>query len=497
MYKVIYIKLLILFLFTILNVLYGRNVNASYLEINNSSYSYEYHNNIYIYKNDILNKVVMDSYLLDMNDKYVLYNSNNEIYLYDFGNQLTTHIVSGYNANLSNEYVVYESTFNQNYKCRNYISNEASICNKLYIYNIETKESNYINIMGNDIYLNDFNDGKIVYNSIHYNDLYCTTLCSFVGIYDIYTKESVVLNNYENIKLNVSGNGYIYKDIVLFESSVMYQGCSNSQIFKYNLLNSTLEVLSDNEYCFYYDLEIIDFKNDFVIFDMNDKLYVYSIENKKYIELNINSKKVKIHDAEIIYLEDDSLFYSKIDNIPPQIDNKKEYTILLGKEGLFKNNLLITDNLTHKDNIDISILTEVKVGKSEIKIKACDTFLNCSIDTVFVNVLISDEEAPKIYIDEIIYLPRNQLFDINDHGYAYDNIDGMIKLKSINNINYNERKAQYIFIEAIDSSGNVATIMVEVIIYGNEIIFRAYYLTLILILMLVIIIYIFRFKKRL
>ena len=93
MYRVIYIKLLILFLFTILNVLYGQNVNASYLEINNSSYSYEYHNNIYIYKNDILNKVVMDSYLLDMNDKYVLYNSksyNKKIVLINWCNVLAS-----------------------------------------------------------------------------------------------------------------------------------------------------------------------------------------------------------------------------------------------------------------------------------------------------------------------------------------------------------------------------------------------------------------------
>ena len=51
-------------------------INATFLKIE-SYHAYEYSNDIFLYKENILIKVIVNSTFLDMNDEYLLFNQDN------------------------------------------------------------------------------------------------------------------------------------------------------------------------------------------------------------------------------------------------------------------------------------------------------------------------------------------------------------------------------------------------------------------------------------
>jgi hypothetical protein len=167
-----------------------------------------------------------------------------------------------------------------------------------------------------------------------------------------------------------------------------------------------------------------------------------------------------------------------------------------GKEDVFFDNLVINDNLSKRENLLVEIVGKVNIDSKKILIRVCDSFLNCNEEYIKVNVIESDLIPPLIYCQDTIYLNLGEIIDINDYGYAIDNIDGVIDIYLEGNINFKQVGEQRVLLKAIDSSGNSAIKEIRVIVYRNHILYKYYFISIGASCILVIINYIFRFKKR-
>jgi len=499
---VIYVKILFFSIF-FFYLVFSNNVDATPLIISEEKYAYENDNNIYLRDNGQIIDIVEDAKLLDFNSEYLVFNRDETIYLYDLSIKREKYISYGYNALIYSDFIVYESS-NGSFKCKNVISGEYSNCYKLFIYDIEKERIDYINIEGDDIYINDLEGNHLVYNSIHINDKYCDEICSYIGIYNLENKDNILLYDYEGIDIEFAGNGYISNNIVIFEAVINDINCSAVQVLKYNLINNNLTVLLDNGSCFNKDIEILEFDGNYFLFkshlnnyENNEKLvYVYSIRDSKYSKIYLDKYDLKLINNEIAYLDNHSLNYHKIDNIAPYLDNSLRYDVLLGKQELFSNSLKISDNLTSKENIEIILLDEiVKEGEYYIDIKLVDDFYNQSIYSVLVNVVKEDITPPRIYLKDIIMIKKGDDFNINNYGYSIDDIDGRRELYLSEDIDINKKGNYKVKVVSSDSNNNISYKEIEVVVYDNNLIYKYYIASVFISALMIVIIYIFRFKK--
>lgn len=482
----------ILAIFSICNV----KVYAQNLMIEENIIAYEDNEDIIVNSSGTILNVIKNAKLLDLNEEYILFNRNNKIYLYDIYYTKEKAIDNGYNGLFMGNNIVYENNSNDKFKCNSIINNVVNNCYKLYKTTISDNKKTYLNIPGNDIYLNDIYENTIVYNSIHNGDLYCALVCSYIGVYR--DENYLILNNYNDLELSMSGNGYIDNNIIAFESFLSLYDCNGMQIFIYDMKKDKLEIILNDNKCFNVDIQLVDLKGDYILFEANLekydnnllKKYIYSIDDYKFKKLDIE-EIVTIYNDELVSLNNSVIKYYSIDTNPPYIDKSVIYNYLKGKEEIFKSTLKIEDDLTNIKNISISILN---IGEDNVTIEMCDRYLNCSVDTIVANILDSDIQEPKIYSDDILYLPKGTIFEINKYAYAIDDIDGEINIDIINAINYS-LKEQEITLVAIDSSGNKALKKITLIIYSESGIYRYYFSCMLVSLLLVLIIYIFRFKK--
>ena len=491
-----------LFIFIFFIIFCNAKVCSKELIVNEDVYAYEEDNNILVYKEGINTLRIDQSKLLDLNQNKILFNLDSKIYLMDLTNNEKIFIDYGYNGLFWDNHIVYENNGDENYKCKNIISNDIKNCYKLYKFNLDTMEKSYLSIPGNDLFLNDVEENNLIYNSIHLSDLYCNSICSYIGIYNIKTEKYKMLTKYNDININMSGNGFISDDEVIFENYMNLSDCNGTQIFKYSIQSNQLYLLPDADKCFNKELEIIDFNKGYFIFkskinNYEDNLkynYIYSVSDLKYIKTNLLNP-IAIINQEIIGLNNGVIEYSKIDLQAPYIEIGNVYNYLVGKLDTFKKNIFIEDDLTNREAIKVEVIKEIKLGDTQAEIEACDKFNNCKKELIFVNVIEFDNDKPRIYCEDLIYLSKGEVLLINDYGYAYDNIDGVISLTLESVINYSV-KEQTIIISAVDASGNRVYQNITLIIYSNDLLYTYYFIVVVVWIFLVIIIYIFRFKKH-
>lgn len=477
--------------------IFTSKVSANEFKVAKDVYVYDDNETIFIYEKGILIDKLDNSKILDLSDLYLLYNRDNNIYLYDIKNKFNSHIDSGYNGLISNNIVVYENNSNNDYKCRNIVTNQTNNCTKLYKYEIDAKHKEYISIMGNDIYLNDIEDENLIFNSLHLIDDYCNGVCSYIGIYNLNNKKSTTITTYNDKQLNMSGNGFIENNILIFESLLG----DYVHAIKYDIVTKSITHIQNKEGSFYKDIEIIMFNGEYFIFKSNInyqgiKLYIYSLNDDKYDEFDLECKIFDFLKGEIVCLNNDVIRYHSIDQTAPNIDTSNTYNLLIGKEDVFFDNLVINDNLSKRENLLVEIVGKVNIDSKKILIRVCDSFLNCNEEYIKVNVIESDLIPPLIYCQDTIYLNLGEIIDINDYGYAIDNIDGVIDIYLEGNINFKQVGEQRVLLKTIDSSGNSAIKEIRVIVYRDHILYKYYFISIGASCILVIINYIFRFKKR-
>lgn len=504
------------FIYTVILTIYCIFLNFNYVKADNlyikdSMFVIEYDNNIKIFENNIMKKEITDAKLLDVNENHMLYNKRNDIYLYDLNSQISIFISSNsYNGVLAIDSVIFESDWDDNHVCKNVIESVYyRNCYKIYKYDITSRKISDIKLLGEDNYINDSDGEYISFTSIHRVDDICKSVCSYVNIYNLDTEEIITIDKYEDIYLNMSGNSIIDDNIVYFESVPGIYDCFNNQIFTFNIINKSIDLITQsNNKCFNENNEVLVSNKGYLIFrskygnydDNNLINYMYSYKDNKYKKVDNNCKNKEILDLDynnIYCLEKENILIYAIDTVPPTINNQKIYVALKeNKDSLIKN-LEYDDDLSNRENIQIELLSNLsEVGINEIKIKLCDQYQNCKESLITVDIIDKDLVPPKIYCSESITIKDNQLFDINNYGYALDNVDGKVLLEVVTPINYKEIGSRIILIKSIDSSGNISYSEIELTIYSNLKINFIYISTLLFALILIIIIYILRFKNR-
>lgn len=485
-------------------------IKAQNLIINQNYHAIENNENLAIYKDNVLIDILNESTILDLNNEYLLYNTNNIINLYILETGVSQKITSlGYNAMFYNESVIYESDVNDNYKCKNIVGNVTyRNCYKLYIYNIASRVTSLIELNGNDVYLNDIEENNLVYTSIHNKDNICTSLCSFINLYNLSTKENMIINEYNDLVLDMSGNASIDKGIIYFESVPEIYGCNVSQIFYFDTTNYSIDMITKSENnCFSTNSEIVDANNGYLIFkskygnyQSNEFMnYIYSYDDIKY---KIMENKCKYNSSSIINnnqincLDNEVILSYLLDDKAPVINLEEIYTTLKEKEDVLLANLKYSDDLSSKENIKVIILNDLSiVGEQIINIKLCDKFNNCSINEVLVNIIDKDITPPKIYFSDSITIKNNEELILDKYGYAIDNVDGKVGVELVSDINISKKGTYNILIKSEDNSGNISYKEIELIIYDNFAFISLYYLSIIATFIVIIIIYIFRVKK--
>lgn len=504
-------------LFTILSFLYiffihnTSFIYADNIVLNDDMHAIEINDCISIYHNNILIKVIKNSTILDFNSNNLLYNNNDKVYLYNVKHDNTKLISNdAYNALIYKETIIYESDKNDNLICKNVIESiQYRNCYKLYSYNINKNEHTLIELSGNDIYLNDIENDYLVYTSIHNKDSVCHSLCSYVNLYDLESKENLILNNYSELILDMSGNGFLYDDKVIFESIPSIYGCQYIQIFVYDIEKNNFEIITKNDnMCFTDNSEIVSLSDGYIIFrtnynnyeDNNFKNYVYSIDDYKYRSINniCGNQNVVTNDENNIYcLNNNEILIHKIDESAPSINTNKQYVSLRENVSKLIDNLEYYDDLSSKENIKVSLLNNLSdVGLKNVKIELCDKYNNCSINTILVDIIDVDITPPKIYCNELITIKSNQHLDISKYGFALDNVDGRLTIEIEGEVDYSKSGEYVLLIKSIDSSGNIGYKEIELIIYNNISISYIYFILISVSIILVVIIYILRFKNK-
>lgn len=488
-----------------------KQVLANELTIFQNYLVVEESNNIKIYKDNIFDYEIPDSKFLDIDENYLLYNYNNSIFLYNLRNSNIIKVHDrAYDGVIYSNLVVFESDFDDTYTCKNMVETiHYRNCYKIYGYDINNESIFYYDLIGMDNYLSDIDNGKLAYNSIHGIDKYCSSICSFMNIYDLTNNNHIVLNNYYDVVLDMSGNGDLSNNVLYFESIPNIYGCNHSQIFAYDILSADLAMLTmEDEICFNKNSEIVDVSDNYMLFktsygnysNNNQINYIYSYDDKKYTKMgnlcSFNSE-VYIYDFNIYCLIDDEIKIFSIDTENPTVNKDKIYVALKENKLKLIEQLDYSDNLTSKENIKVEILGNLSnLGEQSIQVKLCDIFNNCGIETILVNIIDIDITPPKIYCRESITIKRNSHFDINNFGYAIDNLDGKLTLSLSSKIDLNKKGTQIILVKTQDSSGNITYKEIELIIYDNLNLKIIYFSLCAITLALLSIIYILRVKKN-
>ena len=466
--------------------------------------------NINIYKEHILKYSIDNAKLLDLDNDYLVYNKENSLYLYDMITHQSTYIHNNsYNAKLFNNQVVFESDYDHEYICKNLVDTvKYRNCYKLYLYDIDLKIMKRLELIGLDNYLSDFSNGIIAYTSIHNIDEFCLGICSYVNTYDLKSKENLIINKYNDLLLDMSGNAYLDNDILYFESSPNIYGCNHSQIFSFDLNQQMLNLVTAAENkCFYENSEIIYVGEGYVIFKSNynnyednkEHIFVYSYVDKKYDIINNSCNftyDIFIDDKNIYCLVDEIIKIEKIDNNSPQINKNIIYTALKEQREHLISILDYSDNLSSKQNIKVNIISNLdQIGEQYVEVELCDSFDNCIIDKILVDIIDKDITPPKIYCQDSINIKRKNNLNINNYGYAIDNVDGRLALEIIGNIDFTKSGSQQVLIRSIDSSNNISYKEITLIIYDDFNLYLLYVIPAVLTLFMIVIIYILRFKK--
>lgn len=486
-------------------------VYAEQLYVYDEYNAINYNNEMLLYKNNVLIDSINNAVILDIDDEYVVYNIDTNLYIYELLSYESTLISNkGYNALLYNDNVIYESDENHNYTCKNVIDMVVyNNCYKIYSYNIHNKKTSYIELNGENIYLNDIENDYLIYTSTHNRSSICDSICSYVNIYNFLNGDNQVLNKYDDLILSMSGNAYIDNNIVFFESVPAIELCNYSQIFYYDIEKEKFDMVSKTETnCFTSNSEILHLNDGYLIYKSNygnyendnEKNYVYSFDDNKYSSIdNIcnNISSIIIDKNHIKCLIDGDIYEFKIDDETPYINTEQLYVALKEKPDKLISQLEYDDNLTKRENIRVKLLNKlIEIGEQFIKVELCDKFNNCVIENILVDVIDNDVSPPKIYCDNEIIIKSNSTFDINEYAYAIDNVDGKLNLVLKDEIDLTKKGKYKVLIESKDSSGNIGYKEITITIYDNLLINKVYLLVLTLSVIMIIIIYIFRFKKR-
>jgi len=484
-------------------------VSASELYIYDN-YNFILDEDIKIYKDNLYFDKIENVDFLDADNGLLLYNDNNSIWVYYLGDKTKILISeSAYNALIYKNNVIYESDLASSYTCKDIIGNISyRNCYKLYFYNIDDATHKMLNLFGNDIYLNDINDDKLVYTSIHNKDEFCNSICSFVNVYDLLEDKNILLDKYEEIILDMSGNGLIDKDILYFESVPNIYGCNFAQIFSYNLLNGNLNLITKTETgCFNKNSETVDVNNGYLLFksefenyeNTNQINYVYSHFDDKLIQVKNECRyndTPLIRYENIVCLENENIITNLIDDTAPFINDNKQYIALIENEEKLIQQLEYGDNLSKLENIKVDVISKLDIiGEQLIQIKLCDNFDNCSVNEILVNVIDKDITAPKIYCNESIVLKIGEELIISKYGFAIDNVDGRIPIEIVNGYDINKGGTYILLIKSEDSNGNVGYKEIQLTVYEDLTLSFIYLSILVISFIVIIIIYILRFKK--
>lgn len=483
-------------------------VSADNLIMNQTNYAIEENKLISLYKNNVIIGKFNNAKLLDLNETYLLYNIDDTITLYNIENN-SELIVSekAYNAMIYKDKIIFESDKSDEYRCKNVVGSVTyRNCYKLYLYEIDSKTMSLIQLNGNDSYLNDIEEDYLVYTSIHNKDDFCDSICSYINVYDFKLDNNVIIQKYDDLALEMSGNALIDNSIVYFESIPNILGCSYTQVFFYDIKSMKIDMISKTSTnCFTKNSEIIYandgyllFKSDFQNYNDNTDLnYIYSISDDKYTQTNYGHYPLTIiYESSLIVMDEGIVKYKSIDDISPTINCNKQYQALKENEQLLINQLEYQDNLSKRENISVELLNDLSnVGNNFIKVRLCDKFNNCSIYEVLVEVIDKDTQPPKIYYNDSIVMKINEEFNIEKYGYALDNVDGKTIIELVGDIDFSKKGTYTILIKSTDTSGNSSYKEVELVIYDNYKIYWMYFIFVALTLFVIIIIYVLRFKK--
>lgn len=507
-------KTLMCFVIFVLSLLFFLNanvVNAQDFILFDNYHVINHNEKLNIHENNILIDVINNGQILDLNNEYFLYNYNNALYLYDLKSKNNLYIKDDvYNGKLFAGGIVYESDFDDRYICKTQIESvRYRNCYKLYYYDLLTNKEEKLDLLGADNYINDIDETYIVYTSIHNRDDMCDSVCSYVNLYDYKNNYNVTISDFDELSLEMSGNAYIDNNIVFFESVPKIYSCEYSQVFAYDVLVSSIQMItSENNNCFNSNNEIINVKDGYVIYktrykNFNTQNYInhlYSYKDLKYkvIDNKCSEKSfVDIKVNEVFCLENEYLVSFAVDNIHPTINIEKKYVALKEEKEKLINQLEYEDDLSSKQNITINILNGLSnVGEQLINVEICDKFKNCTVEKILVEVIDMDITPPKIYCVDTITIKINGELNLDKYGYAIDNVDGKLSLKLVNNVDLSKKGIYKILIKSEDSSENNSYKEIELIIYDSFNINFIYYTFIFLTLISIIIIYIFRFKKR-
>lgn len=502
-------RFFLIFTLSFINFIFFSNyVYSKQLLIEHNQLVIDNKNAIYIYSNNILVTKIDDAKPLDLKDGQLLYNKDNNIYLYNI-EKYTNLLISekAYNAMFYDEKVLFESDIDDSFLCKDLISGKNRSCYKLYIYELNTKNQKLINLNAQDTYLNDIEGEMLVYTSNHYRNEVCISFCSYLNVYNLKEHVNIQLNKYLDLDLNMSGNGFIDENIVYFESFLDIYDCQHTQIFAYDIINKSLEIITqDKKMCFNSNNEIIDVKNGYLLFSTQYNNYenskyinnIYSYKDRQYDVINNNCKYVNnsiIVNEEINCLINSQVYKYPFDNIFPVINKDRKYVILKNEINNMNSKIDISDNLTEKESIKVEILSlKDDVGEQYITVKLCDRVNNCIEEEILIEIIEKDEKPPVIYCKESISVKVNSSFNINDYGYGNDEVDGDLLLE-IESVDVSKKGTSSVVIKCVDKSGNVGYKEIEIIVYDDFNLYIIYGAFIFITIGLITIIYILRFKK--
>lgn len=386
------------------------------------------------------------------------------IYRYNMLNQ-TTLLVSGSDKNISNRnsinpsinydgrYITYQSNasniieLSPNYNmCFNNYNDKLVPCMNIYLFDYLKKETKVISGEKEYVFNNHSGNSIISQNAMFVAyETYATNISDSINyrkhvvIYDV-IKEINYIVTMNNNKLN-------NRDSNLMDIS--YDG-------KYVLYTTNSTNLTENKSIFLpYVVNTINFKTSVALKSENDI---------KLCEINNN---------EIYMLNDSNSFLKyKIDSVPPLIiDDQKIYVLSKNRNEII-NKIEIIDNLSSNDMLQIFIenSNEIVLGSNNLIVKAIDEFGNMTTNTVYVEVLNEDNEGPVFnLLSQIKILKGSQELNLIDYIYAYDKIDGRVKIYLIedNGLDLSKEGKYKLKLMSKDKSENHSYIEVYVTVYDN------------------------------
>lgn len=458
---------------------------------------------------DSLNKICNNIYLYNtLSKEIVLINNEKDVFNGD-----------NYIAKISGDgnHIVFESIssnlLKDKYDCSDF--NGISTCINIFKYNILTRKFSLVST-GKNNFGGDKNsvspsisdDGRYItfqssasniielsdkYNYCYDNNTKLSLPCSNIYLVDTVTLNYKLISKDKNTIFNddsgnsiISGNG----KFVAFESyssSIVKYNNYKKHIYIYDVDEDSVDVLSNNNVLNNRDSNLRDLSDDgkYLIYTSNStnlnnnldimNMYVYNVYNKKNSDVsNFKNDIIKacLNNNYLYYYDSVQIRRTFIDNISPIIDTSNEINILLDNIHSINNKIVVNDNLSDRENIELFVDDSVLLneGKYKVSVMAIDEFKNVSTAEVIINVFTEDIDAPVFNeINEIKILKGSSTLNLSSYIKAIDNIDGDVRIYIVDDgkLDLNVKGKYTIKIMSKDLSNNTNYKTINIIVYEN------------------------------